>query len=105
MDTKAAQYWKANLRLLVSLLVIWFVVSYGFGIILADALNAIRIGGDDRAAVKACACIFIKRRVDDIAAAIALDDLGRRGRSSRKVHVDEVLCGGQHGRGLEVDRL
>ena len=45
MDTKAAQYWKANLRLLVSLLVIWFVVSYGFGIILADALNAIRIGG------------------------------------------------------------
>ena len=45
MDTKAAQYWKANLRLLVSLLVIWFVVSYGFGIILADALNAIRVGG------------------------------------------------------------
>ena len=45
METKAAQYWKANLRLLVSLLVIWFVVSYGFGIILADALNAIRIGG------------------------------------------------------------
>ena len=45
MDTKAAQYWKANLRLMVSLLVIWFVVSYGFGIILFDVLNAIRIGG------------------------------------------------------------
>ena len=45
MDTKAAQYWKANVRLLISLLVIWFVVSYGFGIVLADALNAIRVGG------------------------------------------------------------
>ncbi|MCB1925001.1 MAG: DUF4212 domain-containing protein, partial [Gammaproteobacteria bacterium] len=45
MDSKAAQYWKANLRLLISLLVIWFVVSYGFGIMFADALNAIRIGG------------------------------------------------------------
>ena len=45
MDSKAAQYWKANLRLLVSLLVIWFVVSYGFGIILAEPLNNIMIGG------------------------------------------------------------
>ncbi|MEA3276739.1 MAG: DUF4212 domain-containing protein [Pseudomonadota bacterium] len=38
-------YWKANLRLLVILLVIWFVVSYGFGIILVDPLNAIQLGG------------------------------------------------------------
>ena len=40
-----ADYWSANLRLLITLLVIWFVVSYGFGIILADVLNTIRIGG------------------------------------------------------------
>ena len=45
MDTKAAQYWKANIRLVVSLLIVWFVVSYGFGIVLADALNNIRVGG------------------------------------------------------------
>ena len=45
MDTKAAQYWKANIRLVTTLLVIWFVVSYGFGIILADPHNAIRVGG------------------------------------------------------------
>ena len=45
MDTKAAQYWKANVRLVVSLLVIWFVVSYLFGILLVDQLNAISIGG------------------------------------------------------------
>lgn len=41
----AVAYWKANLRLLVTLLVIWFVVSFGFGILLADPLNAISLGG------------------------------------------------------------
>ena len=38
-------YWKANLSLLLKLLVIWFVVSYGFGIILVEPLNAISLGG------------------------------------------------------------
>ena len=38
-------YWRANLRLLTSLLVIWFVVSFGFGILLEDALNAIPFFG------------------------------------------------------------
>ena len=40
-----AAYWKANLRLLTFLLIIWFIVSYGFGILLVDPLNAIQIGG------------------------------------------------------------
>lgn len=40
-----ADYWSANLRLLITLLVLWFVVSYGFGIILVDVLNTIQIGG------------------------------------------------------------
>lgn len=40
-----AAYWSANLRLLITLLVIWFVVSYGCGIILVDVLNTIQIGG------------------------------------------------------------
>ncbi len=39
------EYWKKNLRYLGILLVIWFVVSYGCGILFADALNNIRIGG------------------------------------------------------------
>ena len=39
------KYWKKNLRYLAILLVIWFVVSYGFGILLADSLNAYRLGG------------------------------------------------------------
>ena len=39
------KYWKRNLRLLAILLVIWFVVSFGFGIILVEPLNTIRLGG------------------------------------------------------------
>ena len=39
------QYWRINVRYLAILISIWFVVSYGFGIVLADALNAYRIPG------------------------------------------------------------
>ena len=42
---KAVAYWKENLRYLVVLLAIWFVVSYGAGIMFKDALNSIKIGG------------------------------------------------------------
>ena len=38
-------YWKENLRLITICLVIWFVVSYGLGILLVEPLNAIRLGG------------------------------------------------------------
>lgn len=38
-------YWKKNLKLLGILLLIWFTVSFGFGILLVDQLNAIKIGG------------------------------------------------------------
>lgn len=38
-------YWKANLRYLGILLSIWFVASYGLGILLAPVLNEIQIGG------------------------------------------------------------
>jgi putative solute:sodium symporter small subunit len=39
------EYWKANLKILLGCLIVWFVVSYGFGIIIAEQLNAISIGG------------------------------------------------------------
>ncbi len=42
---KAVAYWKENLRYLVILLTIWFLVSYGAGILFKDALNSIRLGG------------------------------------------------------------
>lgn len=38
-------YWKENLKYLAILLSIWFLVSYVFGILLVDQLNAIQIGG------------------------------------------------------------
>lgn len=38
-------YWKRNLILLAILLVIWFAVSFLFGIILVEPLNTIRLGG------------------------------------------------------------
>ncbi len=38
-------YWKKNLQYLGILLSIWFMVSYGFGILFVDELNTIRIGG------------------------------------------------------------
>jgi putative solute:sodium symporter small subunit len=40
-----ADYWRANLRLMAVLLVIWFVVSFGAGILFVDALDNIRIFG------------------------------------------------------------
>mgnify|MGYP002700397563 FL=1 len=41
----ATAYWKENLKYLVILLAIWFLVSYGAGILFKDALNEIRLGG------------------------------------------------------------
>jgi putative solute:sodium symporter small subunit len=46
MSDKSGQaYWRANLKLIMLCLAVWFVVSYLFGILLVDQLNAISIGG------------------------------------------------------------
>jgi putative solute:sodium symporter small subunit len=45
LTTQKLSYWQRNLRLIATCLVIWFVVSYGFGILLVEPLNTIRIGG------------------------------------------------------------
>ena len=42
---KATAYWKENIRYVLILLTIWFLVSYGAGILFKDALNNIKIGG------------------------------------------------------------
>ncbi|MCH8232565.1 MAG: DUF4212 domain-containing protein [Bacteroidetes bacterium] len=44
-DKNLKQYWKRNLRYLLILLLIWFTVSYGCGILFVDELNMIKIGG------------------------------------------------------------
>ena len=43
--SKYRQYWRKNLLYLAILLSIWFTVSYGFGILLVEELDRIRIGG------------------------------------------------------------
>ncbi len=40
-------YWAANIRIILVCLVIWFVASFGFGILLRPALSGIMIGGAD----------------------------------------------------------
>lgn len=45
MAKKAKAYWKENLRYLAILLTIWFVVSFGAGILFKEALDDIKIAG------------------------------------------------------------
>jgi putative solute:sodium symporter small subunit len=40
-----SHYWRINLKYLALLLLIWFVVSFGAGILWADTLNQFRLGG------------------------------------------------------------
>ena len=46
-DTSAKAYWAENIRLIIGCLIVWFVVSYGFGILLVNPLNSISIAGYD----------------------------------------------------------
>lgn len=45
MSNKLESYWQRNLKYLGILLVVWFVVSYGCGILFADFLNQFSMGG------------------------------------------------------------
>tara|TARA_R110002049_G_scaffold130460_2_gene288859 strand:- start:2333 stop:2590 length:258 start_codon:yes stop_codon:yes gene_type:complete len=44
-QSKKTAYWKENLRYLAILLSIWFLVSFGFGILGKEALDNISLGG------------------------------------------------------------
>ena len=41
----ARAYWRANLKLVGLCLAVWFLFSFGFGILLVEPLNRIQIGG------------------------------------------------------------
>lgn len=43
-DTKDA-YWKANISLLIKLMIVWFIVSFGAGILFVEQLNAFTVFG------------------------------------------------------------
>ena len=42
---KTKAYWKKNIQYVLILLLVWFFVSYGAGIIFKDFLNSFKIGG------------------------------------------------------------
>ena len=42
---QAKAYWRATIRLTITLLVIWFAVSYGAGVLFRDILDKVSIGG------------------------------------------------------------
>jgi len=44
-DEKMREYWRKNVRLVIILLAVWWVVSYGAGIFWADSLDSITIPG------------------------------------------------------------
>ena len=43
--TNRAAYWRANLRLLGGCLLVWALVSFGFGILLRESLDQFSLGG------------------------------------------------------------
>lgn len=45
MDDNGQKYWSATLGLLAKVLIIWFLVSFGAGILFAPMLNGILLGG------------------------------------------------------------
>jgi len=45
MKRKSDQYWRSNIKIVFSLLIVWFIASFGFGILFSDYLDQIKIGG------------------------------------------------------------
>jgi len=46
-DKSADAYWAANIKIITISLVIWALVSFGFGIVLRPLLSGIPVGGTD----------------------------------------------------------
>ena len=42
---KVNTYWKTNKRYIIILLSLWFLISFGAGILFVEELNSIQIGG------------------------------------------------------------
>lgn len=44
-EEQAKEYWRRNVSLMIKLMVVWFITSFGCGILLFDVLNGISFGG------------------------------------------------------------
>jgi len=45
MDKSSQAYWMATVKLILQILAVWFIISYGCGILFASALNSVSLGG------------------------------------------------------------
>lgn len=45
MENNSTGYWKATLGLLTKIMIVWFLVSYGAGILFAPLLDTVKLGG------------------------------------------------------------
>lgn len=45
LSQRTKKYWRMNIRYVIILLIIWFTVSFGFGILWVEKLNQYRLGG------------------------------------------------------------
>lgn len=45
INNRADAYWKANVSLIIKLLVVWFTVPFLGGIVFVDILNQVNLGG------------------------------------------------------------
>lgn len=44
-DKNLSAYWSKNKKYLLILLIVWFIASFGCGILFVDELNEIKVGG------------------------------------------------------------
>ncbi|MBC9245646.1 DUF4212 domain-containing protein [Paracoccus sp. 11-3] len=47
VEGRGSGYWRANLRVIWLCLIVWALVSYGFGIVLRPLISGIKVGGTD----------------------------------------------------------
>jgi putative solute:sodium symporter small subunit len=47
LSQQSQEYWSSNIRLVTGCLIVWALVSFGFGIVLRPLLSGIQIGGTD----------------------------------------------------------
>ena len=84
-DKLARRYWRTNLKIVLSLLSVWFLVSFGGGILLTDVLDTIRFGGFKLGfwiAQQGAICIFVLLIFVYIRLMDKLDDQYQRHRDS-----------------------
>lgn len=45
MEKSGKDYWSSVLSLLTKILIVWFLISFGAGILFVDTFNTIKLGG------------------------------------------------------------